>query len=274
MHSHSASIPFSDQAVLDALQHGDGAGVKIAILDSGVETSHPDLAGLVLEDDIVVQEDCGRLHLDDGHGVDVFGHGTAIASLIRRHAPAARIGSFRVLSPSLATRNHQIRAGVLAAIERGYHIINCSFGSRDDQGRHAMLFKEWLDKAYIARVHVVAACNNDDFNIQEWPGFFTSCITVNMAAADGPNLVYRRDHIVEFAAPGDGRRVPWVGGTHKTVCGSSFAVPVVSSYLARLLSRFPDLSIAQAKAMLQRHSQPWRDEFACGNTMPGQPVVD
>ena len=59
---------------------------------------------------------------------DLFGHGTAIAAIIRRIAPEAEIGSFRVLGESLDSRTVIIREGVRQAIERGYHVLNCSFG--------------------------------------------------------------------------------------------------------------------------------------------------
>lgn len=257
----------AEATVDDALRNGDGAGVKIAILDSGVESAHPALAGLELVDDWIIASDEPQLMtVEPGCGEDKFGHGTAVASIIRRHAPAARLGSFRVLGTSLATRNHLIKHGVMLALERGYQILNCSFGCRDDQGRHAMLYKEWLDQAYLQRVHVVAACNNDNVNIQEWPAFFSSCIAVNMANGSAGNLTYRRDHLVEFAANGDELDVPWLNGTRKIVSGSSFAAPVVTAYLARLLSVFPDLSVVQAKALLQHHASSWREEFQCKNS--------
>ena len=260
----SSGWPDSSE-VLAALRLGDGAGVKIAIIDSGVETSHIALAGLILEDDWVITEDVGAVKVEPGQGVDVFGHGTAIASVIQKHAPAVRIGSFRVLSATLGSRNYLIRHGVKLAIDKGYHILNCSFGCRDDQGRYAMVYKEWLDQAYLARVHVVTACNNDNFNTQEWPGFFHSCLNVNMAAGVKDRLIYRHDHLVEFAADGVDQELPWKNGTTKIVSGSSFAAPIVAAYLARLLSRFPKLSVTQAKSILQYHADAWQDEFRHGN---------
>ena len=248
-----------------AFSFGEGENVRIAIIDSGVDTSHPALAGITLEDDWVIREEDGSAIVEAGTGVDVFGHGTAIASLIRKHAPKAKIGSFRVLSATLGSRNFLIRQGAKLAIDKGYHILNCSFGCRDDQGRFSMLYKEWLDLAYLRRVHVVSACNNDNFNTQEWPGFFQSCVNVNMAAGVKDRLVYRRDHLVEFAAEGVDQELPWINGTMKTVSGSSFAAPVVSALLARLLSVFPDMSIVQAKSILQHHADRWRDDFQHGN---------
>ena len=79
----------------EAIKRGRGKGIKIAILDSGVEASHPALGGLELVDDVAIMEEGQRLKVVPG-GVDRFGHGTAIASVLRRVAPEAELGSFRV----------------------------------------------------------------------------------------------------------------------------------------------------------------------------------
>ncbi len=248
-------------AVAEALRTGDGAGVKIAILDSGIEMSHPALAGLELQDDVVIRESFGKLLIEAGDGTDLYGHGTAIASIIRRIAPGATLGSFRVLDARLGSRNHVIGEGIRLAIERGYHLLNCSFGCRDGEGRHMALYKKWVDAAYLRRVHLVTACSNLNVNIQEWPGSFSSCVNVNMAACPEETLAYREDHPVEFAAIGVGLDVPWTGGTRTTVSGSSFAAPVVAALLARILGAYPGLSSSQAKSLLQAHAAGWRNEW-------------
>lgn len=238
------------------LASGDGAGVRIAIIDSGIDTSHPDplIQNLELKDDLAFSDRLGEIHCEEGKGLDVYGHGTAVAYCIRQIAPAAEIGSFRVLNARLGSRNFLIRTGAMKAIELGYNILNCSFGCRDDTGKHAMTYKEWLDEAYLRKIHVVTACNNDNFNIQEWPGFFHSCINVNMLDRPEGRFSFRPDHLVEFGAEGVDVRLPWKGGSYKSVSGSSFAAPVVTGHLAKLLSAFPDLTPIQAKALLQAHA--------------------
>ena len=253
------------ESLLNAFSSGTGEGVKIAVLDSGIEAAHPGLGGLKLEDDWIIEEDNGKVRVSAGQGTDVFGHGTAIASVIQRYAPGALIGSFRVLNASLGSRNYLIREGAMLAMEKGYQILNCSFGCRDDLGRHAMIYKQWLDQAYLKQVHVVTACNNDNVNHQEWPGFFPTCINVNMAITDEVWFRYRRDHLVEFAAAGVGVELPWVNGSTKTLTGSSFATPIVSAFVARLLQTFPSLSVSQAKAVLQAFANEWSNQHAHNN---------
>jgi subtilisin len=232
-----------------SLQHGTGGGIKIAVLDSGVETGHPFLEGVKLVDDLVIELEGNKLRSAAGGGRDAFGHGTAIAGIIHRMAPEAQIGSFRVLGQDLRSRSMIIRAAALLAIDRGYHIINCSFGcSRED---HVLYYKDWIDAAYLQDRHIVAACNNQDFSRREWPGHFPTAITVNFRRSSDPEeFFYRRGQLSEFSASGENIVVAWLGGTIKKVTGSSFAVPHIAGLLARLISGMPGLSSLQAKALL------------------------
>jgi subtilisin family serine protease len=252
------------------LRNNTGRGVKIAVLDSGIDASHPMLEGLTLADDLAVLDDGLRLKTVEGQGKDVFGHGTAIAGIIRRVAPEAEIGSFRVLGEQLRSRTLIIREGVRLALERGYHILNCSFGcGRED---HVLHYKDWIDEAYLRGRHIVAACNNQDFMKREWPGHFPTVITVNFGAAgtgkspeDGSRgrsphpaeqvndeLLYRSGNLVEFIAPGQDIVVAWLAGAIKKVTGSSFAAPHVAGLLARLISGCPALSPLHTKTLLQK----------------------
>jgi subtilisin len=232
--------------------------VRIAILDSGIEVSHPGLSGLELRDDIAIMQDGLRLKVVPGHGCDVYGHGTALAGIVRGAAPEAEIGSIRVLGEALASRTAIIMEGARIAIERGYHILNCSLGCGIPD--HVLKYKSWVDEAYLRGVHVVAACNNQDSSRPEWPGFFTSVLTVNMAAnASDTDVYYRPGQLVEFAARGVDVPVLWSQASTKKMSGSSFAAPRVTGMLARLLSEYPDISPLQAKALFHRLAQPWSE---------------
>ena len=176
---------------LHALETGRGRGVRIAVLDSGIEWRHPDLDGLEPGDDVLVEDDGVLPIVKPGDGTDLFGHGTAVADIIRRTAPEASIGSFRVLGGRLSSRTPIISAGVAAAIERGYHVLNCSFGCRGD-ARFIMPYKDFVDRCYLRDIHLVAGCNNYDFTKVEWPGHFPTAITVNMARTDESEAFYYR----------------------------------------------------------------------------------
>ena len=246
-----------------AIARGRGKGVRIAILDSGVEADHPALGGLALADDVAVVEDGLRLKTAPGDG-DLFGHGTAIAGILRSVAPEAELGSFRVLGESLAARTAIIVEGARLAIERGYHILNCSFGCAIPE--HVLHHKRWVDEAYLGGVHIVAACNNHDFARAEWPGSFSSVLTVNMArTADDAEIFYKPGTLVEFAARGVDVEVAWRDGLVKKVSGSSFAAPRVAGMLARLLSENPGIRPLEAKALFHRLARPWTQAVRAPN---------
>jgi subtilisin family serine protease len=239
----------------ECLRSGTGKGIKVAVLDSGVEAVHPALHGLTLADDLAILEAGASMKITRGGGQDMFGHGTAIASIIRQMAPEAEIGSFRVLGSQLRSRTAIISEGVRQALDRGYHILNCSFGCGRDE--HVLHYKNWIDEAYVQGRHIVAACNNLDFLKREWPGHFPTVITVYFSDCEKPDqFFYRPGSLVEFAARGQDIEVPWLGGGQKKVTGSSFSAPHITGLLARLLSRLPDLSPLQAKALLRELATP------------------
>ena len=234
------------------LKEGTGRGVKVAVLDSGIETA----SNWELADDVALVENDLQLRIVPGEGQDVYGHGTAIADILRRVAPEVSVGSFRVLGAQLRSRTAIINAGVRLALDRGYHILNCSFGcARPD---HVLQYKDWIDEAYLRGRHVVAACNNDDYTRREWPGHFPSVVTVRLVrSADPLALFFSPGTLVEFGAAGEDVDVAWIGGARKRVSGSSFAAPHVAGLLARLISCCPELSPLQAKGLLQQLAAPF-----------------
>lgn len=258
--------PFRMEEARRALEKGTGKGVKIAVIDSGIEVDHPDLPGLTLVDDLHVIDAGVQIEVKPGDGSDVYGHGTAVTGVIRRIAPDAQIGSIRVLGANLGSRTVIIREGVRQAIDRGYHVLNCSFGCGLKD--HIFQYKEWIDEAYLKGIHIVSACNNYDFTTPEWPGYFPSVVTTNMARFDEDHtFFYKPGHLVEFAARGVDVTLPWNGHARKEVTGSSFAAPIMSALLARLISEMPKLAPLEAKSILHRLAIPWRAEVTAPNVV-------
>lgn len=242
-----------------ALDDGDGAGVKVAIVDSGIDLLHPALAGLELADEVTVSCDGVNLRIEEGTGGDVYGHGTAVASLLRRAAPGVALGSFRALDSSNQSRSFVIAECVNQAIERGYHIVNCSFGCRG-LPRYVMDYKEWVDRAYLEGVQIVAACSNIDEGIREWPAYFPSVFGVRGIDCDPARFFHSRRRMVSFLACGERVEVPWLDGGTKIETGSSFAAPLIAGRIARLLSAFPGLNPAAVKPLLAELAEPWQGD--------------
>jgi subtilisin family serine protease len=247
-----------------AIAEGDGNGVPVAVIDSGIEVTHPQLAGISLVDDLAIVPVGPKLRVMQGDGKDVFGHGTAVAGIILALAPRCRLGSIRVLGSNNTSKTEIIRRAAQEALERGYKILNCSFGCALQS--QVLMYKSWVDEAYLKGVHITAACNNDDFRKPEWPAYFPSVISVNMAVTeDALQFYYRTGTLVEFVAKGVNVKVPWSDGKEKLVTGSSFAAPRLAGLLARLLSVYPDLSPLQAKAILHRIAKPWQPQLTADN---------
>ncbi|MEM6916857.1 MAG: S8 family serine peptidase [Verrucomicrobiota bacterium] len=248
---------FARNQITERISQGKGEGVKVAIIDTGVEASHPGLNGLRLADDVAVSMKGGRLRVEEGRGQDLFGHGTAVAGIIREVAPEVTIGSFRVLGPSSGGRAAVIREAVRFAFDAGYDILNCSFGCIA-KNEFLPSFKGWVDEAYLRNCHVVAASNNEDSGTVEWPSHFPSVIGVTHVESGGEKDVYfRPGKFVEFGAQGEHSNALWLGGTRKRVLGSSFASPRMAGLLARLLSAAPNTSVLVAKAAMMEYAKTW-----------------
>ena len=244
----------SPDEVRAAIRNGDGDGVKVAIIDSGIDRSHPVFKGsLTLADDIAVSSDGVRLQIQEDSGEDVYGHGTAVAGILLETAPKVTLGSFRALDGRNRSRSFIIAECVRQAISRGYHILNCSFGCRG-LAKYVMEYKDWIDDAYTSGVHIIAACSNIHYTVREWPAHFPSVISVGAADCEPDELRYQPGAMVSLYAKGERVTVPWVGGAWRVETGSSFAAPRVSGFLARLLSEHPGLRPDLAKAFLSSYA--------------------
>jgi subtilisin family serine protease len=237
----------SPEQAAAAIRDGDGSGVRIAVLDSGVEIGHPDFRGRQLDDDLVMDdEDFGQFA--EGNGEDLYGHGTAVAGIIWKIAPEAGITSFRVLGPKLVGRTAQVWLAANEAIRRGFEVVNCSFAC--GISGHLSLYKEWTDRALLKGIHVVAASHGEE---PEWPAHFASVLGVGCSDAGtyGTDISYSAGRMVEFTAAAD-PDVPWKDGTHRSMSGSSFAAAVMTGIVARLLSVYPIRDPLLLKALLRR----------------------
>ncbi len=225
----------------------DGAGVTVAIVDSGVDGSHAAVGGrLVASVRVALDEDGARV-VDDPEGRDVVGHGTACAGIIHALAPAADIVSVRVLGPDNRGKGAVFAAGLEWAIKRGATVVNLSLSSRSEALVGA--FHELADRAYFENVLLVCAANNVPG--ASYPSLFASVVSV--AAHDVPDAwtwFYNPRPPVEFGARGVGVEVAWRDGGRIVATGNSFAAPHVAGLAALIRSKHPQASPFEVKAML------------------------
>ncbi len=226
-----------------------GEGVRVAIVDSGVDHTHPALEGCVDVDKGVVVEldDEGQAHVVTKEHDDSFGHGTACAGIIHSFAPAARITSVKVLGAALTSTSDIFVAGLRWAVEQGYDVINLSLGSRKRDW--ALAFHEVCDEAYFKGSFLVTAANN--INRVTYPSLFASVTSVaSHTGADPWRFHYNPDPPTEFLARGINVEVPWLDHGLLTTTGNSFAAPHISGLAALIRSKHRDLQPFQLKTVL------------------------
>ena len=235
-----------------SLRRADGTGVRVLVLDSGVDASHPALAGGVAINAFKVDVDGEgaeselRRVIPDSEG-DVYGHGTAVAAIVRQFAPAAQIDSVKVLGRTVGS-SHFVVAALHWGIDQGYDVINCSFTTQEAQ--QLARYKAAVDRAFCRNVQVVSACNNQEYWRVEYPGSFPTVISTSYADLPGLTIRRRPGELVEFVARGENLRVAWKGGQYRVISGSSFAAPHLSALVARLRQVRPGWNACQVKTAL------------------------
>jgi subtilisin family serine protease len=247
-----ARLPLLDSITWEAAFGGNaGRGARVAIIDSGVDNTHPAVAGAVRGwAEPIVDEHGAVLYTLEPHE-DLFGHGTACAGLIRAAAPEAELYSVRVLGRRLSGKGVVFAAGLRWAIDHGMQVVNLSLGTTNRD--HFALFHELVDEAYYRGMVLVTAANN--LPLASFPSLYAAVISVaccDLAADDDPLAYYcNPSPPVEFGARGVDVPVAWLDGGSIVATGNSFAAPRLTGLVARLLARHPDLTPFQVKTVLR-----------------------
>jgi len=242
--------------------HGlTGKGVKIAILDTGVDLNHPDLR---VADGVCLLSSCPHSYQDDN------GHGTHVAGIIAAKdndigtvgvAPDANIYAVKVLDRYGEGNVSTILSGIEWAMKQGVDIINLSLAAPED----APALKAAIQKAYESGILVVAAAGNNGYangagDTVEYPAKYDSAIAVAAVNKENVRLPYSATgSAVEVAAPGedvystvpvdldrDGAR-----DGYTRMSGTSMAAPFVSGVLALYKEQYPERTNIELRQMLR-----------------------
>ncbi len=240
-----------------------GAGVKVAVIDSGIDNDHPAIAGHV-KGYISFSEDPATRQVvasEESHA-DAFGHGTACADIIRRAAPDCELYSVKVLGARLSGKGTAFLAGLRWAVEQRMQVINLSLGT--GRADYAPPFHELADRAYFQGLMLVTAANN--MPMVTYPSLFAAVTSVACHEGQDPDeFYYNPAPPVEFLAPGINVTVAWLGGQQMTVTGNSFAAPHISGLVAKILGKHPGLSSFQIKTILRATARNVSRESAVGS---------
>lgn len=222
-----------------------GAGVRVCIVDGGIEPDHP-LVGPVASAHAVVTAN-GAPQVVEVEPGDTFGHGTACASIVRRVAPDSEIHSIRVLGDHGGGSGRALLSGLEWAIGQRFDVINMSLSTARPQFNQVL--RELADEAYFAGSVIVASAHNS--KIESFPWRFSSVISVGSHTHEEPSrILYNPSPPVEFFARGQAVPVAGLRGGVTRNSGNSFATPHVSGRCALILSKHPRLTVFELKTIL------------------------
>ncbi|MFE2643647.1 type VII secretion-associated serine protease mycosin [Streptomyces nigra] len=244
--------PLNAFAAQDVWAESQGEGVTVAVVDSGVDAAHPDLAGQVLK---------GKDFTDGGNAQeDTMGHGTSMASIIAAHghgaggssgmmglAPKAKILPLRTLQTEKdANHDETWAAAVRYAVDQGAKVVNLSFGGDGSRtgsdGRAAIAYAQAHD------VIVVASAGNDGSVAVEEPAALPGVIAVGAidekanrwdGSNTGKGLALMAPGVKVLAADPTGSQ------DYSLSTGTSDATAYVSAAAALVRSKYPNLSAGQ-----------------------------
>jgi len=240
------ATPFEAVERAWAFGAGDGAGVTVAVIDSGVEASHPAVGEALVESvRTELRGEDAEVVPDDG--TDPVGHGTACAGIIHALAPKATLVSVRVLGADNRGKGLAFAAGLDWAIRRGASVVNLSLSSRSE-ALYAT-FHELADRAYFANCLLVCAANN--VAVASYPSLFAAVVSVAAHDLRDPETWFYNPHPpVEFGAYGLDVDVAWRDGGRIVATGNSFAAPHIAGLAARIRAAHPTATPFEVKTIL------------------------
>ncbi len=265
----------------EAWTQSTGAGVLVAVLDTGVQLNHPDLAANIWTNpgEIAgngIDDDNNRI-VDDVHGANMFdfdnnveddnGHGTHVAGIVAARqgngiggsgvAPDAKILPVKILDSNMAGNTDTLAFGIRYAVDRGAKILNVSVNT-DAQ-------TETVDSAVrYAGEHgaiIVASAGNNGRNIDLQPSFPASLAdpaVFSIAAESENGLLWKLSNTgqgVDLAAPGEHIASTARNSSYQSRTGTSAAAPFVAGSLALLSAARPDLSMGALRTVVADSSK-------------------
>ncbi len=234
VHTFGETLPWGVDRIDAELvyQYNKGNGIKVAVIDTGIEHTHPDLNG---------NYKGGYDFLNnDADPMDDNGHGTHVAGIIAAEnnnfgvvgvAPEAYLYGVKVLGSGGTGVTSDAIAGIEWSISNGMQVITMSFGSSS----YSKAFQDIIDQAYNQGIVLVAAAGNNAGAIS-YPAKYSSVIAVT--ATDINDNIASFSNFgpeAELAAPGVNIYSTYKGSTYATLSGTSMSTPHVTGTVALLL---------------------------------------
>lgn len=255
----------------DLWQRSTGAGITVAVLDTGVKSSHPDLRGKVARGYNAITGKPGARRDNNGHGTFLAGiiagriNGAGIAGL----APNARILPVKVLDSDGVGDSDDIARGIIWAVDNGADVINMSFGSDASNRVEA----EAIDYARGAGVTLIAAGGNEGARLVMYPAGYPGVLGVGAVDINNKRASFsNQGSHIDVVAPGQGILSSFTRRPYSWMSGTSMATAYVSAVAALAMSYSPG---AGGEPLLQQFTATARDLGATGrDPETGAGIVD
>jgi len=225
--------------------------IVVAVVDTGVQSDHPDLAGRLVEG-INVVDPSSPPEDDVGHGTHVAG---IIAAEINNNEGVAgmtwytKIMPVKVLDSTGAGSTYSVAEGIIWATDHGANIINMSLGNYAD----AEFLHDALKYAYDHGVLLVAASGNDNTDRPGYPAAYPEVVAVAATDPDGARAEYSNyGDYIDVAAPGTSIPSTYPGSRYAALSGTSMACPHVAALASLIRAVNPQLGNDEVMELLRR----------------------
>jgi subtilisin family serine protease len=261
----------------EAWTQSTGAGVVVAVLDTGLQLDHPDLAANVWTNPGEVpgngRDDDANGIVDDVHGANMFdlsanvnddnGHGTHVAGIIGARqgngiggsglAPSATIMPVKVLNSAMAGNTDGLARGIRYAVDNGAKIINVSINGDVATETVTSAVRYAGERGAV----IVASAGNNGRNIDLLPSYPASLpdpAILSIGALNSQRQLWNQSNTgllaVDLAAPGVSIASTAPGSSYQSRTGTSAAAPFVAASLALLAAARPDLPMSVLRSTI------------------------